>query len=125
MAPLLAHNAEMVNRMVRRGLSLVFLSLLVVTARAADDYPLGPDSQEHEGVPQGKVEQHHWKSRIFNGTERDYWVYVPRQYDPQTPACVMIFQDGAAFVNRQGDFSVPTVFDNLIHQKQMPVTIGI
>src|SRR5205085_7207721 len=58
-------------------------------------------------------------------TERDYWVYVPKQYDGSKPAAVMVFQDGAGYVNLNGDRRVPTVFDNLIHKKEMPVTIGI
>ena len=59
---------------------------------AADDYQLGPDSKVQEGVPQGAVTKHSWKSeRIFPGTERDYWVYVPRQYDGSQPANVMVF----------------------------------
>ena len=80
---------------------------------------------ERPDVPKGKVTKLSWKSQIFPDTVRDYWVYVPAQYDGKTPACVMVFQDGGAYVNLKGDFRVPTVFDNLIHQKQMPVTIGI
>jgi enterochelin esterase-like enzyme len=98
---------------------------LPVVADAADDYQLGPESQRQEGVPQGVVSQHKWTSTIFSGTERDYWVYVPKQYDPNTPACVMVFQDGGNYANDKGQFRVPIVFDNLIHQGQMPVTIGI
>jgi enterochelin esterase family protein len=88
-------------------------------------YKHGPDSEEHPDVPQGKVTQYHWTSKIFPKTERDYWVFVPAQYDPKTPACVMVFQDGGAYVNRKGDFRVPTVLDNLIHQKKIPAMIGI
>jgi enterochelin esterase family protein len=62
---------------------------------------------------------------IFPGTVRDYWVYVPAQYDGKTPACVMVFQDGKGYVDEKGSFRVPIVFDNLIHKKEMPVTIGI
>jgi enterochelin esterase family protein len=91
----------------------------------AEEYRHGPDSMEHEGVPKGTVTKHAWTSKVFPGTVRDYWVYVPAQYDGQTPACVMVFQDGGAYVNTKGDFRVPTVFDNLIHQKKMPVTVGI
>lgn len=94
-------------------------------AYAADDYKLGPDSMEKPGVPKGKVTKHSWKSEIFPGTVRDYWVYVPAQYDDKKPACVMVFQDGGSYVNEKGTFRVPTVFDNLIHKKEMPVTIGI
>lgn len=102
-------------------------ALVVVCAAAAakDDYKLGPDSTEHEGVPRGKIEQFRWKSEVFKGTERDVWLYVPAQYDPKSPACVMVFQDGGSYQNREGQFRVPIVFDNLIHKKQMPVTIGI
>jgi enterochelin esterase-like enzyme len=101
------------------------MCLLAPSLRAADDYKLGPDSQRQPGVPQGKVTKHHWKSQIFPGTERDYWVYVPAQYDDKTPACVMVFQDGDAYQKADGPFRVPVVFDNLIHKKEMPVTIGI
>jgi enterochelin esterase-like enzyme len=96
-----------------------------LVALAADDYKPGPDSQEQPGVPQGKITKHTWTSKIFDGTVRDYWVYVPAQYDPQKPTCVMVFQDGQAYVNKKGDFRVPIVFDNLIHKKELPVTIGI
>ena len=37
----------------------------------------------------------------------------------------MVFQDGGGYVNPNGDFRVPTVFDNLIAAKEMPVTIGV
>ena len=47
---------------------------------AADDYQLGPDSFPKDGVPRGTVTKHEWRSEIFPGTVRDYWVYVPAQY---------------------------------------------
>jgi enterochelin esterase family protein len=92
---------------------------------SADDYKLGADSQVQPDAPQGKISKHSWTSKIFDGTVRDYWIYVPAQYDPQKPACVMVFQDGGAYVDPKGQFRVPVVFDNLIHKKEMPVTIGI
>ena len=69
------------------------LALLVTSSLfAADDYKLGPDSQPQEGVPQGKITQGKWVSeKIYPGTERDYWVYVPAQYDGSKPACLMVF----------------------------------
>lgn len=90
-----------------------------------DDYKPGPDAERREGVPQGKVTQHTWESEIFPGTVRDYWVYVPAQYDGLKPAAVMVFFDGGGFVNEKGHSRVPIVFDNLIHAGDMPVTIGI
>ena len=74
-------------------------AMFPLAVSAAEDYQFGPDSQEQSGVPQGKITQHTWTSKIFEGTVRDYWVYVPAEYDPQKPACVMVFQDGGAYVN--------------------------
>ncbi len=92
---------------------------------AAEDYPLGPDSKLHTGVPRGTVTKHQWTSRIFPGTVRDYWVYVPAQYNPGKPACVMIFQDGGGYSAENGPWRVPIVFDNLIGKREMPPVIGI
>lgn len=92
---------------------------------AAEGYTLGPDSQRHQGVPQGKVTERFWKSNVFAETERKYWVYAPAQYSPAEPAAIMVFQDGGAYVSEKGDFRVPIVFDNLIARREMPVTIGL
>ncbi len=92
----------------------------------SDTYTLGPDSQLQAGVPRGKVEGPFiWKSTVFPGTWREYWVYVPAQYTKARPAAVMVFQDGHKYVNVEQEYRVPVVFDNLIHRKEMPVTIGI
>jgi enterochelin esterase family protein len=93
--------------------------------RAAEDYQFGPDSMEQPDVPRGEVKKYSWTSEVFPGTVRDYWVYVPKQYDPKKPACVMVFQDGGGYVDAKRDFRAPIVFDNLIHKEEMPVTIGI
>lgn len=99
---------------------------LATTARAADEYQLGPDSMVKEGVPKGTVTKSSWTSeKVFPGTQRDYWVYVPAQYDESKPAAVMVFQDGGSYIKEDGSFRVPVVFDNLIHKGEMPVTIGI
>ncbi|HEY1861482.1 MAG TPA: alpha/beta hydrolase-fold protein [Gemmataceae bacterium] len=111
-------------RLLAAGLAVLMFAL-VSPIQAADDYKLGPDSEVHDGVPQGKVTQSKWTSKIFDGTERDYWIYVPAQYNEKEPACVMVFQDGGGYVTEKGQFRVPVVFDNLIHKREMPVTIGI
>lgn len=95
-------------------------------ATAADDYQLGPDSQVKPAVPQGELKSYTWdKSRIYPGTRREYQVYIPRQYDASKPAALMVFQDGGGYANRNGAWRVPTVFDNLIHAGEMPVTIAV
>ena len=50
---------------------------------------------------------------------------MPAQYKADTPACVMIFQDGHVYLKEDGDVRATIVFDNLIHKGEMPVTIGI
>lgn len=72
-----------------------------------------------EPVPKGEVTKYSFaSSKVFPGTVRDYWVYIPKQYDGKTPACVYVNQDGV-------QYNAPAVFDKLIHSKEMPVTIGI
>ena len=77
-------------------------------------------------MPQGTVAKRTWKSeKVYPGTERDFWIYVPKQYDGSQPANVMVFQDGGGYVSPEGQFrtTATIVFDNLIHKKEMPVTI--
>jgi len=84
------------------------------------------DSLAQEDVAKGAVTKHTWNtSRIYPNTTRNYWVYVPAQYADAEPACLMVFQDGEAYVHSEGLMRVPTVFDNLIHKSEMPMTIGI
>ena len=79
------------------------------------------DSIERSDVPKGKLMPlAKFHSKVFEGTSRDWWVYVPSQYSPDKPAAVMVFQDGGGYK----DF-VSTVFDNLIAKKDMPVTVGV
>ena len=92
------------------------LSLSLHAAPQDDQYVLGPDSQVQKGVLQGKVTQMPaWKdSKIYPGTTRDWWIYVPAQYTKDKPAAVMVFCDGAGFVKADGQFRAQVVFDNLI-----------
>ena len=85
-----------------------------------------PDRQVQPGVPQGKISPGVFtESKIFPGTKRDYSVYVPAQYAADKPASLMVFMDGGGYAKPDGAFRVPTVFDNLIHRKVMPVTIAV
>ena len=101
-----------------------------VTAAPTDDiYKLGPDSQKQEGVPEGKIigPLTLESKTVYPGTSRNYWVYVPAQYEKDKPACLMVFQDGHYFVNvsANGQYRIPIVFDNLIYRREMPVTIAV
>src|SRR5947208_156583 len=83
----------------RWAAALIFFLVPFALVQAADDYKLGPDSERQKGVPEGKVTKFSWKSTIFPGTDRDWWIYVPAQYDAKTPACLMVFQDGGGMVS--------------------------
>ena len=94
--------------------------------RQPGEYKLGPDSLPQAGVPKGKLEGPFlFRSRIFTNTVREYWVFVPAQYTPGKPACVLVFQDGQRATRTNGSLRVPQVMENLIYKKEMPVTIGI
>ncbi len=84
-----------------------------------ENYPEDSASIERPGVPKGEVLKFTFEnSKIFPGTWREYWIYIPAQYTADKPACVYVNQDGI-------QWKATTVFDNLIHNKEMPVTIGV
>lgn len=108
------------------SLPLVFLLPLTCVFAADDLNPDHPDRNVQAGVPQGKVTDGVFEdSEIYPGTRRNYSVYVPAQYTGDEPACLMVFQDGKNYAKPDGAFRVPVVFDNLIHQQAMPVTIAV
>jgi len=89
-------------------------------------YAYGPDSVRQVGVPQGTIEEYEWtECRAYPGTERRFWIYLPAQYDPSRPASLIVFQDGAYYMDPDIGLQVPVVLDNLIHRGEMPVTIGL
>jgi enterochelin esterase-like enzyme len=97
-------------------------------ARKPGEYSHGPDSLPQEGVPKGRLEgPFEFKSQVIAGTVRQYWIYVPAQYTPDKPACLLVFQDGQRATNPAptAQLRVPQVMENLIHKKDMPVTIGL
>src|SRR2546426_4824741 len=116
---------------MKKTLAAVLLTASTLAAqqdpkeREKELYKLGPDSQYQEGVPKGTVTKYHWVSKIFAKTERDYWVYVPAQYDKEKPTALMVFQDGGGYVNDKGTYRATVVFDNLIQKKEIPPLIGI
>jgi hypothetical protein len=49
---------------------------------------------------------------------------VPAQYDAAVPASLMIFNDGQALKNMEGDIRAPNVLDNLIYRPRDPGDAG-
>ena len=89
-------------------------------------YAHGPDSDRQPDVPRGTIVEEEWNaSRVFPGTTRRYWLYIPAQYTGSEPASLMVFQDGRLYLDPEGEMRAAVVFDNLIHRHELPVTIGV
>src|SRR6186713_2033794 len=102
---------------------IAFLLSAALCAQTVE-YTLGPDSQPREGVPKGTVTRHVLQpGKYFPGTPHNYAIYVPAQYDAAKPTAFMVFLDGSGALGN--GVRVPTVFDNLIHKKDLPPMIGI
>jgi predicted alpha/beta superfamily hydrolase len=116
------------------------------------EYVAAPETKVVEGVPQGKVQQFQIDSKetkLFNpGIARDVFgtvdpnnpktlivethpidykrtvtVYVPAQYVAGTAAPFIVTHDGPQL--GKPDKNLPTILDNLIAQKRVPVMIAI
>src|SRR6476660_6870564 len=89
-------------------------------------YQLGPDSLPRDGVSKGEVRgPFTLPSEAYPGTQHTCWVYVPAQYDAKAAASLMIFNDGQAFKNMDGDLRAPNVLDNLIYRREIPVMVAV
>ena len=92
------------------ALTLTFLVATNALAQSASTNP---------STPTGETHKYSFSStHIFPGTTRDYWIYIPRQYNPAKPACLLVDQDNIQFKS-------PQVFDRLIAASQMPITIAV
>ena len=86
----------------------------------------GPLSYQQPGVPSGTLSAKMvHTSRIYDGMKSEYWIYVPAQYNPHTPAAIMVFQDGEWYLDRNGKIPVLNVIDNLIAQKKIPLILCV
>lgn len=88
-----------------------------------ENYPVPPEAVVQVGVPQGKLDgPHEFRSTIFPGTVREYWIYVPANYDAEQPPCLMVVQDG---MKKAKGWRLPTVLNNLIHSGEVPAQLGV
>ncbi|WP_395750966.1 alpha/beta hydrolase [Prosthecobacter sp.] len=84
------------------------------------------ESLPQKDVPQGRLEKFEWStSEVFPDTVRDVTVYLPAGFQPGEETCLMVWQDGSRHVDPNGSMRVSVVFDNLIHKKEMPRTVGV
>jgi len=85
-----------------------------------------PWSYQQPAVPSGTLSPKiSHVSKIYGGMKSDYWIYVPAQYRPETPAALMVFQDGEWYTDRNGNNPALNAIDNLIAQKKIPVLICV
>ena len=117
------------NLISLKSVACVAIVILVGFAQRCSAQETAAEKSDREvqtGVPIGKLTRGVFEqSKLFPGTRRDYAVYVPEQYTPDQPANLMVFMDGVNYAKPDGAFRVPVVFDNLIHQKAMPVTVAL
>ena len=95
------------------------------------DYAPCPEMTPREGVPVGRVESFTLsadESKFYPPTglrgrnpTRKVTVYIPAQYKPGTPAAVIVAQDAYGSGRRQ----LPTILDNMIHDKRLPVIVAV
>lgn len=89
-----------------------------------EPYEPGPDAQARAGVPAGSLTSlRHRGDAVYPGVERGCQVYAPAQYDPGTPANLVVFQDGANYLQPVANATV--VLDNLIAARVIPPTIAV
>jgi len=89
---------------MKRIFSLVILLMLGLTASAQYRGTIISDSLTN--------------SKLYPGTLHRYKIYIPREYDGRSEACLYVGLDGIAY-------NAPAVMDKLIAEGQMPVTIGL
>jgi gluconolactonase len=104
-----------------KKITYLLLAIMFCTSSIAQNinYPVDPASTENSTVPKGEIITFTFStSKIFPGTARECFIYIPAQYKADKPACLYVNQDGI-------QWKAPTVFDNLIASKEMPITIGV
>ncbi len=95
------------------------------------DYVLESTSTDRgAGVEPGSTRMLvHKSSGVFPGTFRRVWIHLPSESILEKVGdeglAVMVFQDGHAYVDEQGQFRAPIVLDNLVHAGKIPPLAAI
>jgi enterochelin esterase-like enzyme len=126
---------------MRAPLSIALLTLAALLAPSParawqdpdwdKDYVLQSTSTERgAGVEPGSTRMLvHKSSGVFPGTVRRVWIHLPAESTLKKVGdeglAVMVFQDGHAYVDEQGQFRAPIVLDNLVHAGKIPPLAAI
>ncbi len=99
--------------------AIFFYALGVYSISAVEPRQQTPAVQSATDAPTGEVIKAEFTgSKVYPGTWREYWVYIPKQLDRSKPSPVMVFQDGI-------QYNAPAVFDDLIAKKAIPPMVGL
>lgn len=94
-----------------------------------DDAAYTPCAEAHPaaGVPAGAVTTHAgWdRSRVYPDTLRDISVYVPAQLERGAAARVIVFNDGAMYLNPEGPVRATAVLDTLHARGEIAPTVAV
>lgn len=92
-------------------------------------YKAAPETKVREDVPKGKMKSftmdrkdskfYPINDKLKNNPTRKISVYIPSQYVPGTPVAFAVIQD-QSFMKL-----LPTILDNMIHDKRLPVIVAI
>lgn len=89
--------------------------------RDVELYTAPPEWTVNPNIPHGKItKMEPFHSKVFDGTTRDWWVYIPAQAKADTPCALMVLQDGGGERDR-----VAAIYDNLIAKGEIPPMVGI
>ena len=122
-----------------RELGLEALSPTRVNGRDISDFALSinnpgdrgynPCAEAYPGadVPTGEIATHaDWsQSRIYPETVRDLFVYTPAGLDRSKPAKLIVFQDGAGYLNPEGPVRAARVLDSLHASGEIAPTVAV
>ena len=99
--------------------AIFFYALGASSISAVEPRQQTPAVQSATDAPTGEVIKAEFTgSKVYPGTWREYWVYIPKQLDRSKPSPVMVFQDGI-------QYNAPGVFDDLIAKKAIPPMVGL
>ena len=75
-----ASQASQVRWKIQEGMSQSDQVAIMQSKSAPASYQLGADLKVQAGVPRGRIQQFQGSSeKIYPGTGRDYWLYIPQQ----------------------------------------------
>ncbi|MEM7101199.1 MAG: alpha/beta hydrolase-fold protein [Pseudomonadota bacterium] len=87
-----------------------------------------PEAYPDRSLPTGSIFPHRdWaESKLYPGTIRDLFVYIPTQYTQGSESCrLLIFNDGAGYLSRRGSVRAGLVLDSLHANDNLPPTVAI